>query len=161
MAALRIQDRADIRADVQRTPECPGGVTKAQLRAVVDALLASMNSEFEAVYARRGRPSVPPEMLLKALLLQILFSIRSERQLVEVSVHLPPAGQAKPHRQDSSGMLQVNVFWHQAGKADVSDPALDGLVHKVVSHLRLHLAGLHRGEHALGEFHAPLGACAV
>ena len=54
-----------------------------KLRAVVDALLASMSSEFEAVYARRGRPSVPPEMLLKALLLQILFSIRSERQLVE------------------------------------------------------------------------------
>lgn len=54
-----------------------------KLRAVVDALLATMNREFEAVYARRGRPSVPPEMLLKALLLQILFSIRSERQLVE------------------------------------------------------------------------------
>ena len=35
------------------------------------------------MYARCGRPSVPPEMLLKALLLQILFSIRSERQLVE------------------------------------------------------------------------------
>jgi transposase len=54
-----------------------------KLRAVVDALLATMNREFEAVYARRGRPSVPPGMLLKALLLQILFSIRSERQLVE------------------------------------------------------------------------------
>lgn len=54
-----------------------------KLRAVVDALLATMNSEFEAVYARRGRPSVPSEMLLKALLLQILFSIRSERLLVE------------------------------------------------------------------------------
>ena len=54
-----------------------------KLRAVVDALLATMSSEFEAVYARRGRPSVPPEMLLKALLLQILFSVRSERQLVE------------------------------------------------------------------------------
>jgi len=54
-----------------------------KLRALVDALLASMSTEFEAVYARRGRPSVPPEMLLKALLLQILFSIRSERLLVE------------------------------------------------------------------------------
>ena len=53
------------------------------LRAVVDALLATMSGEFEAVYARRGRPSVPPESLLKALLLQILFSIRSERLLVE------------------------------------------------------------------------------
>jgi transposase len=54
-----------------------------KLRTVVDALLATMNSEFEEVYAHRGHPSVPPEMLLKALLLQILFSIRSERQLVE------------------------------------------------------------------------------
>ena len=54
-----------------------------KLRSLVDALLASMSAEFEAVYARRGRPSVPPEMLLKALLLQILFSIRSERLLVE------------------------------------------------------------------------------
>jgi transposase len=53
-----------------------------KLRGVVDALLATMDREFEAVYARRGRPSVPPEML-QALLLQILFSIRSERQLVE------------------------------------------------------------------------------
>ena len=41
-----------------------------KLRALVDALLASMSAEFETVYARKGRPSVPPEMLLKALLLQ-------------------------------------------------------------------------------------------
>ncbi len=54
------------------------------LRSVVDALLATMSAEFEAVYATCGRPSAPPEMLLKALLLQILFSIRSERLLVEV-----------------------------------------------------------------------------
>ncbi|MEZ5643644.1 MAG: IS5 family transposase [Burkholderiaceae bacterium] len=54
-----------------------------KLRSVVDALLATMMAEFEAVYATGGRPSVPPEMLLKALLLQILFSIRSERLLVE------------------------------------------------------------------------------
>lgn len=60
-----------------------------KLRAVVDALLAAMNREFDAVYARRGRPSVPPEMLLKALLLQSLYSIRSERQLVaDIRVNL-------------------------------------------------------------------------
>lgn len=40
-----------------------------KLRAVVDGLLATMTAEFEAVYSRNGRPSVPPEMLLKALLL--------------------------------------------------------------------------------------------
>lgn len=54
-----------------------------KLRAVVDSLLSTMSTEFEAAYATGGRPSVPPEMLLKALLLQILFSIRSERLLVE------------------------------------------------------------------------------
>lgn len=54
-----------------------------KLRGMVDALLATMNTDFEALYARRVRHSVPPEMLLKALLMQILSSIRSERQLVD------------------------------------------------------------------------------
>lgn len=54
-----------------------------KLRFLVDALLATMDKQFEAVYARTGRPSVPPERLLKAMLLQILFAIRSERLLVE------------------------------------------------------------------------------
>lgn len=45
-----------------------------KLRCVVDALLATMRAEFEVEFATVGRPSVPPEMLLKALLLQILFS---------------------------------------------------------------------------------------
>ena len=54
-----------------------------KFRVLVDAVLASMDAEFDAIYARVGRPSVPPERLLKALLLQILFSIRSERLLVE------------------------------------------------------------------------------
>jgi transposase len=56
------------------------------LRAVkrrADAILRSMHREFELAYSRMGRPSLPPEMLLKALLLQALYSIRSERQLVE------------------------------------------------------------------------------
>ncbi len=70
-------------SDISLEERVPQAHPLRKLRAVVDALLASMNNEFEAVYARRGRPSVPPEMLLKALLLQILFFIRSERQLVE------------------------------------------------------------------------------
>jgi transposase len=56
------------------------------LRAVkkrADAVLAAMRTDFEVAYSRMGRPSIPPEMLLKALLLQALYSIRSERQLVE------------------------------------------------------------------------------
>ena len=49
----------------------------------VDAILASMDAQFTAAYRRTGRPSVPPEQLLKALLLMALYSIRSERQLCE------------------------------------------------------------------------------
>lgn len=54
-----------------------------KLRGLVDILLTTMSTDFDAIYSRTGRPSVPPERLLKALLLQILFSIRSERLLVE------------------------------------------------------------------------------
>src|SRR5690606_5993968 len=42
-----------------------------------------MRREFDRAYSKHGRPSIPPEILLKALLLQALYSIRSERQLVE------------------------------------------------------------------------------
>jgi len=54
-----------------------------KLRILVDAVLATMDADFAAVYARRGRPSIPPEFLLRALLIQILYTVRSERQLVE------------------------------------------------------------------------------
>jgi len=50
---------------------------------MVDRGLAEMWSHFEALYARRGRPSIAPERLLRALLLQALYSIRSETQLME------------------------------------------------------------------------------
>lgn len=53
------------------------------VKARADAVLASMRKDLERAYSKLGRPSIPPEMLLKALLLQALYSIRSERQLVE------------------------------------------------------------------------------
>ena len=49
----------------------------------VDRILSSMSSRFAAAYSTNGRPSVPPERLLKALLIMTLYSIRSERQLCE------------------------------------------------------------------------------
>lgn len=54
-----------------------------RIRAMVDCSLKELSLHFEALYSRRGRPSIPPERLLRALLLQALYSIRSERQLVE------------------------------------------------------------------------------
>lgn len=54
-----------------------------KIRQIVNDALASLDAEFEALYTDFGRPSIPPERLIRASLLQILFSIRSERQLME------------------------------------------------------------------------------
>src|SRR5215468_11210373 len=53
------------------------------LRALVDAVLTDLSPRFSQLYAKTGRPSVAPERLLRALLVQVLYSIRSERQLME------------------------------------------------------------------------------
>jgi transposase len=53
------------------------------VRAMVDAALKRMSPEFDRGYARRARPSIAPERLFRALLLQILYTIRSERLLME------------------------------------------------------------------------------
>ncbi len=53
------------------------------LRAMMDAFLKEMSPLFAKLYARTGRPSIAPERLLRALLLQILYTVRSERLLVE------------------------------------------------------------------------------
>ena len=53
------------------------------MRDLVNGSLASPDRPLEALYAGCGRPSIPPERLLRATLLQLLYSIRSERQLVE------------------------------------------------------------------------------
>ncbi len=54
-----------------------------KIKAVVDPALASLDADLSALYASEGRPSIAPERLLRAALVQILFSIRSERQLME------------------------------------------------------------------------------
>src|SRR5215207_9942414 len=53
------------------------------IRALVDDVLRDMSRAFEGLYARVGRPSIPPERLLRAQLLQIFYTIRSERLLME------------------------------------------------------------------------------
>ena len=53
------------------------------IRRMTDAALARLSSRFDRLYSTLGRPSIPPEQLLRALLLQMLYSIRSERLLME------------------------------------------------------------------------------
>ena len=53
------------------------------IRGIVNDVLEGLGPDFEAAYSHTGRPSIPPEKLLRALLLQAFYSIRSERQLME------------------------------------------------------------------------------
>src|SRR6266567_3682534 len=52
------------------------------IRAMVDEVLSQLSRRFDSMYASAGRPSIPPEKLLRAQLLQMLYSIRSERLLM-------------------------------------------------------------------------------
>lgn len=54
-----------------------------RIRSLVDEALASMHGSFTVSYSHTGRPSVAPERIIRALLLQVLYSVRSERRLVE------------------------------------------------------------------------------
>lgn len=54
-----------------------------KLRELIDPILQKMSPQFDQMYADEGRPSIPPEYLLRASLVQVLYSIRSERLLME------------------------------------------------------------------------------
>ena len=53
------------------------------IREIANTALAALSGDFEALYSGLGRPSIPPEKLLRAMLLQAFYSVRSERQLME------------------------------------------------------------------------------
>src|SRR5437879_5794742 len=53
------------------------------IRQIVDKVLKQLSRLFSRMYSQVGRPSIPPEKLLRALLLQVLYTIRSERMLME------------------------------------------------------------------------------
>ena len=54
-----------------------------EIRRMTDVVLRSLSVEFDSLYSASGRPSIAPEYILRALLLQVFYSVRSERQLVE------------------------------------------------------------------------------
>jgi transposase len=61
----------------------PGDHSFCEIRALADGVLRSLDSKFDKLYAATGRASIAPEYMLRALLSQAFYSIRSERQLVE------------------------------------------------------------------------------
>src|SRR6202790_3647127 len=64
----------------QRVPKDP---PLREIRKLTDTVLGSLSAEFDRLYSASGRPSIAPEYILRALLLQAFYSVRSERQLCE------------------------------------------------------------------------------
>lgn len=78
------EDRSESLFSYVRLEErVPADYPLRPIRALADEVLAGLNGRFEALYSGTGRPSIPPEMLLRATLLQAFFSVRSERMLME------------------------------------------------------------------------------
>jgi len=82
---MRGEDRQQATMFSYLSPErrVPADHPLRTLRPMVDAALDGLSGLFDAMYATDGRPSIPPERLLRALILQLLYSVRSERQLME------------------------------------------------------------------------------
>jgi transposase len=85
MSGMRGDDRQpdSMFSYVSTEQRVPQGHPLRAIRALVDDVLRDMSREFDGLYARVGRPSIPPERLLRAQLLQIFYSVRSERLLME------------------------------------------------------------------------------
>ena len=85
MAAMRGDDRQPraMFSYVSAEDRVPQDHPLRAIRTFVDEILREMTREFDALYAQDGRPSIPPERLLRAQLLQLFYSIRSERLLME------------------------------------------------------------------------------
>ncbi len=78
------------------------------LRAMVDEVLRELSRDFDSLYSRVGRPSIAPEKLLRALLLQVLYTVRSERLLME--------------------QLDYNLLFRWFVGLDMDDPVWDATV---------------------------------
>ena len=79
---------ADLFSDVRLDEQVPADHPLRPIRALADEVLADevlagLNGRFERLDSGPGRPSIPPEMLLCATLMQAFFSVRSERMLME------------------------------------------------------------------------------
>lgn len=75
--------QVELFAYIQLESRIPKEHPLRRIKPLVDHVLSELDGEFEGLYSGMGRPSIPPEQLLRASLLQILYTIRSERQLVE------------------------------------------------------------------------------
>ena len=126
-------------------------ITRWRIRPMVDRGLEEMWSHFEALYARRGRPSIAPERLLRALLLQALYSIRSETQLMEqldYNLFVPVVCGI----ESDYPVWDVTVFTEESGErlmaGEVSQRLLEAVLRQAGEHDLLKRGTLHGGRDA-------------
>ena len=81
----RFRDQGGLFSYVSPEERVPQNHPLRRIQQLVRDVLKELSPSFGRLYAREGRPSVPPEQLLSALLLQVFYGIRSERQLIEHS----------------------------------------------------------------------------
>ena len=77
------QDQGGLFSYVSPESRIPANHPLRKVRELVRTVLKEMSRTFGRLYSHEGRPSIPPEQLLSALLLQAFYGIRSERQLME------------------------------------------------------------------------------
>jgi len=79
----RLQDQSALFSYIRPEERIPAAHPLRKVRELVREVLKELSHGFGKLYSREGRPSIPPEQLLSALLLQVFYGIRSERQLME------------------------------------------------------------------------------
>src|SRR5216684_819869 len=114
------------------------------IRAMVEVALRNMGPQFETMYAKVGRRSIPPEKLLRALLLQVLYTVRSERMLMEqldynllfrwfVGLNIRSGvGCNRLHQKSRAALARRNcpdLLCRGAGAGPPPRPALDRALH--------------------------------
>lgn len=77
------QQQTDLFSYISPEQRVPKDHPLRAVRQLVDRVLRRMSADFEVMYSDTGRPSIPPERLLRALLIQVLYTVRSERLLME------------------------------------------------------------------------------
>src|SRR5262245_20781193 len=77
------EDQGELLSYIRPEDRIPADHPLRKIREHVREVLKELHRSFGKLYSREGRPSIPPEQLLSALLLQVLYGIRSERQLTE------------------------------------------------------------------------------
>jgi transposase len=113
------------------------------IRQLIDQAMKRLNWLFDRIYAEGGRQSIPPERLIRAQLLQVLYTIRSERQLVEqISYNLL--------YRWFVGLTMDDPVWHHSSFSTNRDRLLE---HDVVAHLFEEVVNLARDRKLLSDEH--------